>query len=131
TRPVPTDSGHRGHEPPVVDGGPYHGSGTRSPGGPQWDPPRQVAGRGRRGARPFSLRSRAEGTRSQHVTSGGSEERVRRMRQFVAFIAAVLVTALAGPAGAQPFADTPATHWAYDAIAELAAKGLIEGYPDG
>src|SRR2546428_8466164 len=35
------------------------------------------------------------------------------------------------PAFAQPFADTPTNHWAYDAIAELAAKGLIEGYPDG
>jgi len=53
------------------------------------------------------------------------------MRQCVLFVAAALVMTLAGPAGAQPFADTPATHWAYDAIAELAAKGLIEGYPDG
>jgi len=25
----------------------------------------------------------------------------------------------------------PTDHWAYDAVAELAAKGLIEGYPDG
>ncbi|NLJ79413.1 MAG: S-layer homology domain-containing protein [Firmicutes bacterium] len=30
-----------------------------------------------------------------------------------------------------PFADVPADHWAYDAIVELAAAGLIEGYPDG
>jgi hypothetical protein len=53
------------------------------------------------------------------------------MRQFVLFVTAVLVMTLVGPAGAQPFADTPATHWAYDAIAALAAKGLIEGYSDG
>ena len=53
------------------------------------------------------------------------------MRQVVLFVTAALVMALAGPAGAQPFADTPATHWAYDALTELAAKGLIEGYPDG
>jgi S-layer homology domain len=47
---------------------------------------------------------------------------------------AVVVMAVIGavtPAYAQPFSDTPANHWAYDAIAELAAKGLIEGYPDG
>ena len=53
------------------------------------------------------------------------------MRQVVLFVTAALVMALAGPADAQPFADTPATHWAYAALAELAAKGLIEGYPDG
>jgi hypothetical protein len=35
------------------------------------------------------------------------------------------------PAFSQPFADVPTDHWAFDAIAELAAKGLIEGYPDG
>ena len=32
---------------------------------------------------------------------------------------------------AQPFGGAPSKHWAYDAIAELAAKGIIEGYPDG
>jgi S-layer family protein len=46
-------------------------------------------------------------------------------------IAALLAAVVAGAAVAQPFADVPADHWAYDAIAELAAKGLIEGYPDG
>lgn len=53
------------------------------------------------------------------------------MRQSAIAVAAVLVLALISPAFAQPFADTPTNHWAYDAIAELAAKGLIEGYPDG
>ena len=42
-----------------------------------------------------------------------------------------LVLALVVPGFSQPFADVPTNHWAYDAIAELAAKGLIEGYPDG
>lgn len=46
-------------------------------------------------------------------------------------LAAILSFALVAPAAAQPFADVPTDHWAYDAIAELAAKGLIEGYPDG
>ncbi len=53
------------------------------------------------------------------------------MRQFAIAIATALVLAMIAPAFAQPFADTPTNHWAYDAIAELAAKGLIEGYPDG
>ncbi|MHB8731361.1 MAG: S-layer homology domain-containing protein, partial [bacterium] len=34
---------------------------------------------------------------------------------------------MVAPAFAQPFADVPTNHWAYDAIAELAAKGLVEG----
>ncbi len=32
---------------------------------------------------------------------------------------------------ATPFADVPSNHWAYQAIASLAADGLIEGYSDG
>jgi hypothetical protein len=53
------------------------------------------------------------------------------MRHLAVTAAAALVFALVAPAFAQPFADVPTNHWAYDAIAELAAKGLIEGYPDG
>src|SRR5205807_5869483 len=53
------------------------------------------------------------------------------MRQLAMAIATVLAFAMISPAFAQPFADTPTNHWAYDAIAELAAKGLVEGYPDG
>jgi S-layer family protein len=53
------------------------------------------------------------------------------MKQFAVVIAAILSLALVAPAFAQPFADVPTDHWAYDAVAELAAKGLIEGYPDG
>lgn len=53
------------------------------------------------------------------------------MRHLAVAVATALVFALIAPAFAQPFADVPTNHWAYDAIAELAAKGLIEGYPDG
>ena len=53
------------------------------------------------------------------------------MRPLALAVAAALVFAVISPAFAQPFADTPPNHWAYDAIAVLAAKGLIEGYPDG
>ncbi len=34
-------------------------------------------------------------------------------------------------AAANPFSDVPADHWAYDAVAELADEGVIEGYGDG
>ncbi len=53
------------------------------------------------------------------------------MKQLAVVLAAILSFTLVAPALAQPFADVPTDHWAYDAIAELAAKGLIEGYPDG
>ena len=31
-------------------------------------------------------------------------------------------------AAANPFADVPTDHWAYDAVSTLAADGVIEGY---
>ncbi|MBE6073815.1 MAG: S-layer protein [Selenomonas ruminantium] len=34
-------------------------------------------------------------------------------------------------AAANPFSDVPADHWAYDAVAQLAADGVIDGYGDG
>ena len=40
-----------------------------------------------------------------------------------------LLTRLAG--AAPLFPDVPENHWAKDAVATLAAKGLVEGYPDG
>lgn len=32
---------------------------------------------------------------------------------------------------ANPFSDVPFSHWAYDAVNKLAAKGVLQGYPDG
>ena len=63
------------------------------------------------------------------ATQGGMK--LGNMRTIAVIAAAALVFATVAPAFAQPFADVPTNHWAYDAIAELAAKGLIEGYPDG
>ena len=34
-------------------------------------------------------------------------------------------------AAANPFADVPADHWAYDAVSELTSKGVVNGFPDG
>lgn len=53
------------------------------------------------------------------------------MRKVALTVAALFVLAVVSPAFSQPFADVPTDHWAFDAIAELAAKGLVEGYPDG
>ncbi|MBP8598855.1 MAG: S-layer homology domain-containing protein [Selenomonas sp.] len=33
-------------------------------------------------------------------------------------------------AAANPFSDVPADHWAYDAVTQLAADGVVEGYGD-
>ena len=45
--------------------------------------------------------------------------------------AALLVgAASSASAAANPFSDVPAEHWAYDAVAQLAADGVIEGYGD-
>ena len=32
---------------------------------------------------------------------------------------------------ANPFSDLPADHWAYGAVAKLAAAGVVDGFPDG
>ena len=55
------------------------------------------------------------------------------MKKFLALFAAFVFISLASSAyaAANPFADVPAGHWAYDAVAQLAADGLISGYPDG
>ena len=34
-------------------------------------------------------------------------------------------------AGANPFADVPASHWAYDSLMKLASEGIVEGYGNG
>lgn len=48
------------------------------------------------------------------------------------FIGLCLVASCCLSATAAPlFPDVPDAHWAKDAVAALAAKGLVEGYPDG
>ena len=46
-------------------------------------------------------------------------------------IALLLVVALATPAIGASFPDVPSNHWSYQAINDLVAAGVIEGYPDG
>ncbi|MBQ3403092.1 MAG: S-layer homology domain-containing protein [Synergistaceae bacterium] len=55
------------------------------------------------------------------------------MKKVAALLAIVAVAALAAPALSEtnPFMDVPMNHWAYDAIGQLAAHGILSGYPDG
>ncbi|MDR3331706.1 MAG: S-layer homology domain-containing protein [Synergistaceae bacterium] len=55
------------------------------------------------------------------------------MKKFILAAAIVALIALAAPAFAatNPFMDVPASHWAFDAVAQLAARGVISGYPEG
>jgi hypothetical protein len=55
----------------------------------------------------------------------------RRTAVLAAVLAGFTLAGVPARAQATPFADVPANHWAYAAIASLAADGLIEGYPDG
>ncbi len=53
---------------------------------------------------------------------------------FVSALSAGLLAAAPASvafAAANPFEDLAADHWAYDAVAQLAADGVIEGYGDG
>jgi hypothetical protein len=52
------------------------------------------------------------------------------MKRFAMFVlVAFVLTTVA--ASANPFSDVPFSHWAYDAVNKLAAKGILQGYPDG
>ena len=54
-------------------------------------------------------------------------------KTMVAALAAALTIGAASTtfAAANPFSDVPRDHWAYDAVTQLAADGVIEGYGDG
>ena len=54
-------------------------------------------------------------------------------KTMVVALAAALTIGAASTtfAAANPFSDVPRDHWAYDAVTQLAADGVIEGYGDG
>ena len=68
-----------------------------------------------------------------------SSRRIKVNRTKLIGSAAALVLAggmtvgLSSSASAQaaPFLDTPTNHWAYEAVQDLAKKGIVIGYPDG
>ena len=52
------------------------------------------------------------------------------MKKILMLMVAVIV--MAAPAFAQnAFSDVPRDHWAYGAVSQLAAAGILEGYPNG
>jgi hypothetical protein len=54
------------------------------------------------------------------------------MKKYLAVVLAIaMVLGLMLPVMAGPFADVPENHWAYEAVKQLAAYGLIQGFPDG
>ena len=54
------------------------------------------------------------------------------MKKYLAVVLAVaMVLGLMLPVIASPFEDVPENHWAYEAVKQLAAYGLIQGFPDG
>ena len=54
-------------------------------------------------------------------------------KTLVSALATALVVGAASTtfAAANPFSDVPRDHWAYDAVTQLAADGIVEGYGDG
>ncbi|PKL50157.1 MAG: hypothetical protein CVV42_03985 [Candidatus Riflebacteria bacterium HGW-Riflebacteria-2] len=52
------------------------------------------------------------------------------MKRISILLVAVMVLSTV-VATANPFSDVPFSHWAYDAVNKLAAKGILQGYPDG
>jgi len=54
-------------------------------------------------------------------------------KTLVSALAAAFVVGAASTtfAAANPFSDVPRDHWAYDAVTQLAADGVVEGYGDG
>ncbi len=53
------------------------------------------------------------------------------MKKSLVFAMAMALGVSATAFAANPFSDVPAGHWAYAAVAKLAAAGIVDGYPDG
>ena len=53
------------------------------------------------------------------------------MKKILALAAAATLTAGVSAYAANPFSDVTADDWAYQAVSDLSAQGVVEGYPDG
>lgn len=55
------------------------------------------------------------------------------MKKLLIAVVVVILASFTVPAFAatNPFMDVPANHWAFDAVTQLASRGIISGYPDG
>ena len=52
-------------------------------------------------------------------------------KQFAAIFAATAVLGVTTAFAANPFSDVTPDSWAYQAVSQLAAAGIVNGYPDG
>ena len=53
------------------------------------------------------------------------------MKKIFALAAVAALTAGVSAYAANPFSDVGMDHWAYQAVADLSAQGVVEGYPNG
>ena len=53
------------------------------------------------------------------------------MKKHLAVLAATAVLGVTSVFAANPFSDVTPQDWAYQAVAQLAAQGVVNGYPDG
>ena len=53
------------------------------------------------------------------------------MKKILAITAAAALTAGVSAFAANPFSDVTPNDWAYQAVSDLSAQGIVEGYPDG
>ena len=53
------------------------------------------------------------------------------MNKFAAVFAATALVGVTTAFAANPFSDVTPSSWAYQAVSQLAAQGIINGYPDG
>lgn len=53
------------------------------------------------------------------------------MKKSIVLAMAMALGVTASAYAANPFSDVPEGHWAYDAVNQLAAEGVVDGYPDG
>ena len=53
------------------------------------------------------------------------------MKKMLAMAAAAALAAGASVSAANPFSDVNPSDWAYQAVEDLSAEGIVEGYPDG
>ena len=53
------------------------------------------------------------------------------MKKHLAVLAATVVLGVTSAFAANPFSDVTPQDWAYQAVAQLASQGIVNGYPDG
>ena len=53
------------------------------------------------------------------------------MKKILALAAVAALTAGVSAYAANPFSDVTSDDWAYQAVSDLSAQGVVEGYPDG